>query len=179
MLQQPLDQFAARIFGGIVGTGGRARQQHLALDVNEQRGGVDEFAGHVHVAGFELVDVGQELRRDLGDGNVVDVDVLLADQVEQQVEGAVVDLAHEDRKRREIGFVVTRLKLDEWLGGGRWRIFWNRSGIGVGDSGEHCWRLDDRGDGVNCGHGRRWRWLCFRSKFGNGFRGWGWFDFLG
>jgi hypothetical protein len=64
-----------------------ARQQHLALDVDEQRGGVDELAGHIHVGGLELVDVGQELRRDLGDGNVVDVDVLLADQVQQQVEG--------------------------------------------------------------------------------------------
>jgi hypothetical protein len=66
--------------------------------VDEQRSGVDELAGHVHVAGLELVHVGQELRRDFGDGNVVDVDVLLADQVQQQVERAVVDLAHDDRE---------------------------------------------------------------------------------
>ena len=45
-----------------------------------------------------MVHVGQKLRGDFGDGDVVDVDVLLADQVEQQVERAVVDLADEDRK---------------------------------------------------------------------------------
>jgi hypothetical protein len=40
----------------------------------------------------KLVDVGEKLRGDFGDGDVVDVDVLLADEVEQQVERAVVDL---------------------------------------------------------------------------------------
>ncbi len=51
VLEQTLDQLAARIFGGVVGPGGSARQQHLALDVDEQRRGVDEIAGHIHVAG--------------------------------------------------------------------------------------------------------------------------------
>ncbi len=103
VLQQPLDQFAARIFGGVVGAGGHARQQHLALDVNQQRRRVDELAGHVDVGGLELIDIGQELRGDLRDGNVVDVDVLLANQIEQQVERAVVDLADGDGERRLLG----------------------------------------------------------------------------
>ena len=85
------------------GPDGLARQQHLALDVDEQRRRVDELAGHVHVAGLELVHIGQELRGDLGDGDVVDVDVLLADEVEQQIERAVVDLAHDDGEGRELG----------------------------------------------------------------------------
>jgi len=37
VLQQPLHQFAARVFSRIIGSGGGTRQQHLALDVNQQR----------------------------------------------------------------------------------------------------------------------------------------------
>ena len=93
VFQQALDQLAAGVFGGILRPRRRARQQHLALDVDEERGGVDKLPGHVHIAGLELVHIGQELGRDFGDGDVVDVDVLLADKVEQEVERAVVDLA--------------------------------------------------------------------------------------
>jgi len=77
--------------------------------VDQQRGRVDKLAGHVHVGGLELVHVGQKLRRDLGDGNVVDVDVLLADQVQQQVERAVIHLAHKHRKWRLFSFLLPRL----------------------------------------------------------------------
>ncbi len=41
---------------------------------------------------LDALDVPQVLRRDLRDRDVVDVDVLLANQVEQQVERAVVQL---------------------------------------------------------------------------------------
>ncbi len=118
MLKQTLDQLAARIFGGIVGPGGGAGQEHLALDVDEQRGGVDEVSGHVHVAGAELIDVGQKLRRDFGDGDVVDIDVLLADEIEQQVERAVVNLVHDDGKGRLLGIFSAGLEGSGNLFGG-------------------------------------------------------------
>ena len=46
-----------------------------------------------------LLHVRQVLRGDLRDRNVVDVDVLLANQVEQQVERTFVDLADHDGER--------------------------------------------------------------------------------
>jgi len=76
--------------GFFFGAGGRvwvARQQHLRLDVDKQRRGVDELGGHVYVELLHALDVLQELRRDLGDRDIVDVDVLLADEVEQQSSG--------------------------------------------------------------------------------------------
>ena len=106
MLQQPLHQLAAGVFGRLFGPSGSPRQQHLALDVNQQRSGVDELARHVHVAGLQLVHIGQKLRGDLGDGNVVNVDVLLANQVQQQIQRAVIHLAHKDRKGRLFGAFV-------------------------------------------------------------------------
>jgi hypothetical protein len=71
-----------------------ARQQHPALDVNQQGSRINKLASHVHVAGFELVHISQKLRRYGGNGNVVNVDVLFADQVQQQVQRAVINLAH-------------------------------------------------------------------------------------
>ena len=64
--------------------------------MDEQRGHVDELAGGVDVGLLEVVGVVEELAGDAGDGDVVDVDVLLADEVEQEVERAVVDLAYGD-----------------------------------------------------------------------------------
>src|SRR6185503_588905 len=40
VLEEALDEFAAGIFGGILWTGGRARKEHLSLDVNEEGCGV-------------------------------------------------------------------------------------------------------------------------------------------
>src|SRR6267378_1286033 len=57
---------------------------------------IDEIGGHVHVQLANLFHVGQVLRRDAGDGNVVNVDILLADQVEQQIERPLVDVADGD-----------------------------------------------------------------------------------
>ena len=51
---------------------------------------------------FMRLDVVQVLLGNLGDRNVVDVDVLLANQVEQQIQRPLVNLSHNDRER---GFV--------------------------------------------------------------------------
>ena len=81
VFEETRDEFAARVFGGIVGPGGCAREEHLALDVDEKRRGVNEVAGDVDVGVFQLVDIGEDLCGDLRDGDVLDVDVLLANEV--------------------------------------------------------------------------------------------------
>ncbi len=127
MLEKAIDELAARIFGRLFRADGCARQQHLALDMNEQRRGVDKVAGHIHVAGAEMIDVGQELRGDFGDGNVVDVDVLLANEVKQQVERTIVDLTDENGEGRLLSVLPARLeRCSNFFGGGwlncEWRL---------------------------------------------------------
>jgi len=77
--------------GLLLGAGQRVgRQQHLRFDQDERGGHVQEICGDVDVQLFELVEVVQILTGDFGDGDVVDVHLLLADQVEQQIERAFV-----------------------------------------------------------------------------------------
>ena len=94
MLDQPIDQLRARVVLSLRSRGRIARQQHLRLDVNQNRGHVDELGRDVHIQFAQFFHVGQILRRDSPDRNIVDVDVLLANQVEQQVERSFVDIAH-------------------------------------------------------------------------------------
>ncbi len=97
VFEEAFDQFTPGVFGvGSGDVGGVAGEEGFGLDVDEERGHVDELAGGVDVGLFELVGVFEELTGDAGDGDVVDVDVLLADEIEEQVEGAVVDLAYGD-----------------------------------------------------------------------------------
>ena len=101
VLEQALDELAARIVVGAGGDGERvAREQGLRLDVDEQRGNVDKLARGVDVSLLEIVRVGEELRGDARDRDVVDVDVLLANQVKQQVERTVIDPSDSDGERR-------------------------------------------------------------------------------
>ncbi len=139
VLEQALDQFAAGVFGVGAGDVGRiARQQRLRLDVDEQRGHVDELAGGVDVGLLELVAVVEKLRGEQRDGDVVDVDILLADEVEQEIERAVVDLADGDGEGRLRGFLLGR-----FLGGG----------VGLGALG-FGWRGDGAGlEGEGLGRG--------------------------
>ena len=68
------------------------RQKHLGLDQDQRRGHVDEIGGDIDIELFELVQIFQILARDLGDGNIVNVHLLLADQIQQQVERAIVGI---------------------------------------------------------------------------------------
>ena len=110
---------------------GVAREEHAGLDVDEQRGDVDELAGGVDVGVLEVVGVLEELRGDAGDGDVVDVDVLLADEVEQEIEGAVVDLAYGDGEGGLRGFVFGFVAVGA-LGLRRW---WSDRGVFQGEGG--------------------------------------------
>jgi len=91
VLDEALDEFFARIGGLFLGRSQRiGREKHFGLDVDERGGHVDEFGGDVDVLNFELVEVGEVLRGDEGDLDVVDVHFLLFDEVEQEIEGTLV-----------------------------------------------------------------------------------------
>jgi hypothetical protein len=89
------------------------RQQHARLDLGQDRGHHQVFGGELEahlVHGLDVVDV---LPGDLGDGDVEDVQVLAADQVQQQVqrpfEGVEDDL---QRIRRDVEILGD---LQHWL----------------------------------------------------------------
>ena len=85
-----------------------------------------------------MIDVGEELCGDLRNRDVVDIDVLLADQVEEQVERAVVDQANGDREWRLLALLFLLLRLcRRWFG---------RLGFGDGLGSK-----DQRGSGVDAG----------------------------
>ena len=84
-----MHQLVARVL--LFGTGERVgRKQHFRFDVDQRRGHVDEVGRDVDIELFELVEVIEILLGDFGDGNVVDVHLLLADQIEQEIERAFV-----------------------------------------------------------------------------------------
>ena len=106
VFEEALDEFAAGIFavGAVEEVGGIAGEEGFAFDVDEERGHVDEVAGGIDVDLLEVMGVLEELGGDAGDRDVVDVDVLFADQVEKQVHGSVVDAADCDREGGLGGF---------------------------------------------------------------------------
>src|SRR5207245_3528457 len=96
----------------------------------------NEFARHVDIQLLKQVEIVEVLFSDLGNGNVVDIDLLLADQVEQQVERAFVDFdLHRGRWRGRVrGALWGRACLD-----GRptdWRVGTRLSGFVEHSSGQ-------------------------------------------
>ena len=67
--------------------------------MDEYRRHVDEFRSNLYIEVLHIFDILEVLRGDLCDRDVVDVDILLADQIEQQVQWTVIDLADSDRER--------------------------------------------------------------------------------
>ena len=70
----------------------RGRQEHTRLDFHQRRGHHHELARNIRVELGEHLDVGDVLLGDPGDGDVVDVHLVPADQVQQQIERPVVDV---------------------------------------------------------------------------------------
>ena len=66
-----------------------ARQQHARFDLGQDRGHHQVFGGQLEAQVLHHADVFDVLARDLGDRDVEDVEVLAADQVQQQVERAL------------------------------------------------------------------------------------------
>ena len=78
VFQEAVDEFVARIL--FFGSQQRINwEQHFGFDVDQGSGHVDEVGGDVYVELFELVEVIEILLSDFGDGDIVDVHLLLAD----------------------------------------------------------------------------------------------------
>src|SRR5215471_3468728 len=92
MLQQAVDQFGPRIILLLCACHRIARQEHLRFDMYQHGGHVDELGRNVHVEFANLLDIREILRGDLRNRDVVDIDVLLADEIEQQIQRSLVDI---------------------------------------------------------------------------------------
>ena len=93
MLEQAIHQLLARVVFRIDFLQLRIhRQQHLGLDVNQRRRHVDELRSQIDIQLARLFHVRKILRGDGGDGDVLDIDLLLANQVQQQIERPFVVL---------------------------------------------------------------------------------------
>jgi MFS family permease len=90
VFEQSTNEFGARIVVlevFIVLVDGRLRQQHLRLDVGERSRHHEIFAGQVDIEILHQHDVFDVLLADEGDGDVLDVELVLLNEVEQQIEG--------------------------------------------------------------------------------------------
>ena len=88
VLDQPAHQLGARVLGFLAVGRLLRRQQHAGLDLDQHRRHEQVFARELEVGLADLVDIGQVLARHVGQRDVEDVEVLLADQVQQQVQRA-------------------------------------------------------------------------------------------
>ena len=95
ILEQTAHEFGPRIF---VLRLPMPRQEHLGLDVDEPRRHLDELTGVVQILGLDPFDGRQELTCDPGNRDLEDIDVLLADEVQQQVERPLEALDVDDEK---------------------------------------------------------------------------------
>ena len=91
VLQQLVHEFPPWIHGIIVVALGRhrglpPRQQHAAFDFHERGGHDEKLPGHLQVQLLHRAQDGQVLFGDCFQGYIVDVDLVLANQEEQQVE---------------------------------------------------------------------------------------------
>ena len=86
VLQQAAHQLGARVFGFLTFGDLFRRQQHARLDFDQHRGHQQIFGCQLQIGGADLVNIHQVLARDGGHRDVKNVEVLLANQVEQQVQ---------------------------------------------------------------------------------------------
>src|SRR5690606_31346128 len=102
VLLQPANQFGARV-ALILLRLGRTRQQHARLDLGQHRRHHQVFGSQLQAYRLHQLDISHVLAGDFRHGNVEDVDVLLADQVQQQVERTFEGLEENlQRIRRDV-----------------------------------------------------------------------------
>ena len=103
VFQQAAHQLGARVFGFLAVLLLLGRQQHARFDLDEHGGHQQVFGRQLQIAATHLIDIGHVLARDVQHGNVEDVEVLLADQIEQQVQWAFKGFEEDfQRFRRDI-----------------------------------------------------------------------------
>jgi len=90
VLDEAVDEHAA----GVVALGQvrLPRQEHLGFDVDQERGDEDELGLPVEIDLRLALEVAEIVAGDRGDGDVVDVDLLLADEEEEQVQRPLEDV---------------------------------------------------------------------------------------
>ena len=98
VLQQPADQLGARIVGLGSGGGGGFGSSRRDLDLDQHRGHQQVLGGELELRATHHLDVVEVLPRQLRHRDVEHVDVLPADQVQQQVERTLEGL-EEDFER--------------------------------------------------------------------------------
>ena len=97
VLEQAAHQFGARILPRFFTVG--PRQQHLRLDAQQTRGHLEIICRFVQ---GERADARQELLGDASDGNVVNVELLVADERQQKIERAGEVAQLNDKSGRQI-----------------------------------------------------------------------------
>ena len=103
VLEQATHEFRARILGLFPGVGLAHGQQHARLDFDEHGRHQQVFAGKLKIAGADLIDVRKILPGHLSHRNVEDVEVLFANQVEQQIQRSLEGLKKDlERIRRDV-----------------------------------------------------------------------------
>lgn len=122
--------FVGVFFGRLFGAG----EEGSGFEVHEVRGHDDKFGGEVDVEEFKGVDVVEVLLGDALDGDGVDIEFVLFDEVEEEVEGAFEDFEADfviDGFQGEVIFVLRRFC---WQADGRKVCIW----------GDDDWRKGDR-----------------------------------
>ncbi len=107
VFEQAAHQLGARVFGLFAFGLLLGRQQHARLDLDEHCRHQQILGGQLQVAAADLVHIRQVLLGHPHHGDVEDVEVLLADQVQQQIQRAFKGL-EEDFKR--VGWDVQVLR---------------------------------------------------------------------
>ena len=115
VFEQSAHQFGARVlFFGVLAR--RPRQQHARLDLEQHRGHQQVFGGELEVGGPHRLDVLEVLRGERRHRHVEDVEVGLADQVQQQIqrplEGFQEDLQRVGRNIQVFGQFEQGLAVD-------------------------------------------------------------------
>ena len=82
VFQQLTRQLLFQLLGFLLVLG----QQHDRLDIDEPRRHRQEFRGDIHLILLHAVDLLHVLVEEIGDLNIVDIDLVLGDQAQQQVE---------------------------------------------------------------------------------------------
>ena len=86
VLEQPAYEFGTRVLGVFSAVGLAHGQQHARLDLDQQRGHQQIFGRQLEILGANLIDVRQILQRQRRHRDIEHVEMLLANQIEQQVE---------------------------------------------------------------------------------------------
>ena len=104
---QPAYQLGARVFFFATFRRTRPRQQHARFDLGEHRRHEQIFARQLELQLRHDLDVLHVLPRDLGDRNVENVEILAADQIQQQIERAF-ECFEEDLQRIRRNIEIAR-----------------------------------------------------------------------